>query len=148
MCSNITLADRQRTHDTYHENGFLTFDEILRSQDVSLLWSVMYSHTPKYLADRVWGLRTLEEERRRAEGPRTRARASNMRPRFTRDNTGTYHQRRANWMGRALRFNEYLITKQPEFFRKMSQFWSMTTRKKMLKEFLMELEDDQVEISM
>ena len=80
------------------------------------------------------------------EGPRTRARASNMRPRFTRDNMGTYLQRRSNWMGRAMRFNEYLITKQPEFYRKFTQFWSMTTRKKMLKELLLELEHDQVDI--
>ena len=69
MCSNITLADRRRTRDTYYENKFLTFDGILRSQDVSLLWSVMYSYTPTYLATKVWGMRSLEEERRRDRGP-------------------------------------------------------------------------------
>ena len=49
-------------------------------------------------------------------------------------------------MGRALRFNEYLITKQSEFFRKMSGYWSLSTRKKLLKEFLLDLEHDKVVI--
>ena len=146
MSSGVTLADRQRTVDLYFSQKFLSFDMVQRSQDVGLLWSVMYSGNPKYLYDKIWGMRSLEEERIRDQGPVTRARASNMRPRFTRNNTGTYHQRRTNWMGRALRFNEYLITKQSEFFRKMSRYWSLSTRKKLLKEFLLDLEHDKVVI--
>ena len=39
-------------------------------------------------------------------------------------------------------FNEYLIAKQPEFYKEFTQFWSMITRKKML----LKLEHNQADI--
>ena len=80
MSCGVSLADCQRTVDLYHSQKFLSFDMVQRSQDVGLLWSMMYSGNPKYLYDKIWGMRSLEEERIRDQGPVTRARASNMRP--------------------------------------------------------------------
>ena len=135
LATNSKLSDRRKTKSMYYELKFLTFDSVVDTQDLNLLWSVMYTNTPKHLSDQVWS-----EARRRRElgGPQTRSVTDPNRVPFSRDNVGTYTMRRNGWMSRSLVKYDQLLREEGEFYRRMTGELDMKKRKKMLKEFFLE----------
>ncbi len=138
MLANVTLADRQRTKDLYHEHSFLTFDSMVETADLNLLWSVMFKNTPQALAKQIWGQKYDQAERDKMQGPITRARSDPLRPIYNRNNLGTYHQRRAGWMSRSLRRYDQMLREEGAFYRDMSGKMDPKDRKKLLKEYYLE----------
>ena len=117
----------------YSELKWLSFDGLQRSQDLQLLWSVMWSGQPKSLAKRV---NIVGNE---MGGPLTRSRASQYRPTLTRDNQGISTLRREGWASRSLRFYYKMCQTEGDLVTKIIGSGE-ETRKKLLKKYLMEID--------
>ena len=131
--TNTRLIEHRRTQSMYSELKWLSFDGLQRSQDLQLLWSVMWSGQPKSLAKRI---NIVGNE---MGGPLTRSRASQYRPTLTRDNQGISTLRREGWASRSLRFYYKMCQTEGDLVTKIIGSGE-EKRKKLLKKYLMEID--------
>ena len=119
----------------YTELEFLTYDGICLSQDLHLLWSIMWFGTPESLAKKINIVGT------EMGGPLKRARSSVYRPTLTRDNQGVYTPRRNAFVSRSLRSYHDLVQTQSDLYQKIvSKAGDEKKRKKLLKDYLLKKE--------
>ena len=91
LSTNTSLADRKRTNDLYKSLEFLSWDSLLATQILNLLWKLIVYHTPKHLS-----VHLTVERTRRALGMRTRPMANPYHVPLTRDNQVIFKQR-SSW---------------------------------------------------
>ena len=117
----------------YDELKFFTFDNVCKSQDLHLLWSIMWMGTPKSLARKV---NIMGNE---LGGPMTRVRSSVFRPTITRNNQGVYTAKRDAFVSRSLRIYHDLVQNEGDLYKRIvNKAGDEKKRKKILKEFLLE----------
>ena len=132
LATNTSLLQHRRTQSMYDELKFLTFDSICQSQDLHLLWSIMWFGTPKSLAKKV------NITGNELGGPMTRSRSSVLRPTLTRENQGVYTARKNAFVSRSLRtYNELVQTQGDLYQRIISKAGDEKKRKKILMDYLL-----------
>ena len=132
MATNTSLLQHRRTQTMYDELKFLTFDNVCKSQDLHLLWSIMWMGTPKSLAKKV------NITGNELGGPMTRSRSSVYRPTLTRENQGVYTAKREAFISRSLRIYHDLVRNEGDLYQQIvNKAGDEKKRKKILKDFLL-----------
>ena len=111
--TNTRLIKHRRTQSMYKELGFLSFDALIDSHDLSLLMSIMWYGEPQSLAKKI---NIVGNE---LGGPLTRSNSSQYRATLTRDNQEVYQQRREAFVSRSLRKYHSLCQKEPDLATKL-----------------------------
>ena len=133
MSTNTSLAERKRTKDLYKSLEWLTWDSLLATQDLNLLWKLIVYHTPQHLSDHL----TEERNQRARSGMQTRASSNPVRVPLTRNNQGTYKYRADAFMSRALRTADGL---RKDIKDELDFTYDIKKRKTILKKHYLELD--------
>ena len=138
LCTGTSLLEHRKTQSMYSELKFLTYDGICLSQDLQLLWSIMWSGTPESLAKKINITGNV------MGGPMTRSRASVYRPTLTGDNQGVYTARRHAFVSRSLRSYHHIVQTQGDLYQRIiSKAGDEKKRKLILKEYILNRESKQ-----